>query len=543
MASGKKKTTKGEKMSLTDFLAAQPSSGASWADDVEDLPTGSSGNSGFSRGDASRPLGVQERGYGDRYGGERDRPPSRYPVSDRAGPGGSDDMWRSRGPPPERDYPPARSADREYRAPERERRPFPSEGGAKSLPDRPPFTAYVGNLPFSANERDVTDFFDPLKLTSVRIVKDHEGQSKGFGYVEFETKADLVSALEGDGTPYQGRPVRIDVAEPRERDRGGFGGFGGEDRTTGDWRSSAAPQNLPPVRREPSGREGDRYGFGSRDSLRDSPRSPVSRYGPPLSRDGSGESELPKERKKLDLKPRSGTGAAAEGGSSDGPSSAEPSPSAAAPPKKKSDPFGGARPVDVTSVEKRVEEKLKQKQLEDKQRLEEQRAKRAEAAAAEEARKGARDGKRSVAGDKGHGEHGEHGEQQHVPAKSEAATSWRSAQTPDAERTRSTSSSNWETSKKAKDAGNEKQSGTPEPSQTAEPAATKSKGDVDELVPKVNSFGLLADEVGIVPCVDAHGELIGLPGDGAGRRKGGASLDPLGRQHLPESRVSDSRVA
>ena len=144
-------------------------------------------------------------------------------------------------------------------------------------------------------------------MASVRLVKDPEGRSKGFGYVEFVDRNDLRTALEGDGAQFKGRSVRIDVAERESllrgpkfkafskllqsthiaKDRDGFGRssqFGGEDRTTGDWRSSAAPsRELPPVRREPSGRDGARegrgYGFGSRDSLADSPRSPTGRYG------------------------------------------------------------------------------------------------------------------------------------------------------------------------------------------------------------------------------------------------------------------------
>jgi translation initiation factor 4B len=33
------------------------------------------------------------------------------------------------------------------------------------LPDRPPFTAYVGNLPFDSNEDMIRDFFSGLPVS------------------------------------------------------------------------------------------------------------------------------------------------------------------------------------------------------------------------------------------------------------------------------------------------------------------------------------------------------------------------------------------
>lgn len=69
------------------------------------------------------------------------------------------------GPPPDRGYQSSRPSDR---GPERERRPYQSDGpssGPKPLPDRPPYTAFVGNLPFDIVEADVEAFFDPLRVS------------------------------------------------------------------------------------------------------------------------------------------------------------------------------------------------------------------------------------------------------------------------------------------------------------------------------------------------------------------------------------------
>jgi translation initiation factor 4B len=66
-----------------------------------------------------------------------------------------------------------------------------------SLPKTPPFTVFLGNLSYDANEDDISKFFEKHKLsvTSVRLVKEKDGRMKGFGYAEFSTRNDLIEAL------------------------------------------------------------------------------------------------------------------------------------------------------------------------------------------------------------------------------------------------------------------------------------------------------------------------------------------------------------
>jgi len=88
---------------------------------------------------------------------------------------------------------------------------------ALPLPNRPPYTAHLGNLSFDATEGDIQDFFSGCSVTSVRIVEDKmERKPKGFGYVEFSTLDGLKKALDLNSTQFQGRNIRISVAEPRE---------------------------------------------------------------------------------------------------------------------------------------------------------------------------------------------------------------------------------------------------------------------------------------------------------------------------------------
>jgi translation initiation factor 4B len=84
------------------------------------------------------------------------------------------------------------------------------------LPDKPPYTVHLGNLSFDATVGDVNDFFTGCECTNVRIIEDKlEMKPKGFGYAEFATLDGLKQALTLNGSQFQGRNIRISVADPR----------------------------------------------------------------------------------------------------------------------------------------------------------------------------------------------------------------------------------------------------------------------------------------------------------------------------------------
>ncbi|MDX5325270.1 MAG: RNA-binding protein [Bacteroidota bacterium] len=88
---------------------------------------------------------------------------------------------------------------------------------------------YVGNLPYTCSEEDLRALFGAYgEVASCRLIIDRETQrSKGFGFVEMAEEADGKEALSSlDGYSFQGRPLRVSEAQPREsRPRGGGGGF------------------------------------------------------------------------------------------------------------------------------------------------------------------------------------------------------------------------------------------------------------------------------------------------------------------------------
>ncbi|KAI9066107.1 RNA-binding domain-containing protein [Trametes sanguinea] len=350
---------KAQKMSLNDFLG--DSTLGSWADEMDMLPTAPA-----ARTDEERARG-----------GDRRR----------------DDFLSSR---PDR-------------GPPREDLPLPTE---------PPFTAFVGNLTFDITETELEEFFGG-NTKSVKIIKDREDKPKGFGYVEFNDLDGLKEALTKTGTPLAGRAVRVSVAEP-PKERSGFGGGGAfedDPKFAGNWRRDGPLPDLPgrggdgprrrfegprdgpgareppppsvsdnisdwrssartPARPPPSETEGGfrRRGPGSREPAPAGPADSEETWhigskfkpsGPPEggerpgSRFGSLRSQM--GRRKLELLPRSSSS-----------TSATPSPLASPNPSttgSRSNPFGAAKPVDVTARENEVLQKIEREREEVREKI------------------------------------------------------------------------------------------------------------------------------------------------------------------------------
>ncbi len=88
---------------------------------------------------------------------------------------------------------------------------------------------YVGNLPFTATEEAVNALFSKHgTVEKVSMITDREtGRPRGFGFVEMSS-ADAARAMQAlNGTDFEGRPLKVNEAQERERSGGGNRGGGG----------------------------------------------------------------------------------------------------------------------------------------------------------------------------------------------------------------------------------------------------------------------------------------------------------------------------
>jgi cold-inducible RNA-binding protein len=94
---------------------------------------------------------------------------------------------------------------------------------------------YVGNLPFSATDQDLSNSFAAIgTVTSAKVIIDRDtGRSKGFGFVEMSTDEEAQKAIaDFNGAQMEGRTLTVNEARPPAPRTGG-GGFGGGGGYTG----------------------------------------------------------------------------------------------------------------------------------------------------------------------------------------------------------------------------------------------------------------------------------------------------------------------
>uniref|UniRef100_A0A8C2FCJ7 Eukaryotic translation initiation factor 4B n=1 Tax=Cyprinus carpio TaxID=7962 RepID=A0A8C2FCJ7_CYPCA len=237
-AAGKKIKKKGKTLTLTDFLADDsggnappsyaPTKPTSWADETDDL-----------EGDVTTSWHTE------------------------------DDVYRA--PPIDRSILP--TAPRAAREPNIDR---------SRLPRSPPYTAFLGNLPYDVSEESIKNFFRGLSISAVRLPREPSNPErlKGFGYAEFDDIESLLRALSLNEENLGNRRIRVDIADQsneKERDDRSVSGRDrnrserdmGPDKTDSDWRARPKSDSDDGPRRD------DAFGERSRD-----------RYESDRSRDG-----------------------------------------------------------------------------------------------------------------------------------------------------------------------------------------------------------------------------------------------------------------
>ncbi|MCX6003892.1 MAG: RNA-binding protein [Chloroflexi bacterium] len=100
---------------------------------------------------------------------------------------------------------------------------------------------YVGNLSYEVNEDELRQEFSAYgEVTSVSVVTDrYSGRSKGFAFVEMNTKAEAEAAIAAlNGKALKDRTLVVNEARPRTEggSGGGYGGGYGDRRGGGGFR-------------------------------------------------------------------------------------------------------------------------------------------------------------------------------------------------------------------------------------------------------------------------------------------------------------------
>lgn len=90
---------------------------------------------------------------------------------------------------------------------------------------------FVGNLPYSATETDLQEFFTEAGITvdSVNVMRDRfSGEARGFGFVEIQDTDTANRAIQTcNGRQLGGRALIVNEARPMERREGSGAGSGG----------------------------------------------------------------------------------------------------------------------------------------------------------------------------------------------------------------------------------------------------------------------------------------------------------------------------
>jgi len=89
-------------------------------------------------------------------------------------------------------------------------------------------TLYVGNLPYSATESQLTSHFANYGATNARIV-----EGRGFGFVDVDADKMETAIADKNSVQMDGRTLTVNEAKPRENRSSGGGGGGGGGRSSG----------------------------------------------------------------------------------------------------------------------------------------------------------------------------------------------------------------------------------------------------------------------------------------------------------------------
>ena len=89
---------------------------------------------------------------------------------------------------------------------------------------------FIGGLSWDTDDASLRSAFEPHgEIQEATVVTDRDtGRSRGFGFVTYVNRNDATKAIEAmNGADLDGRTLRVDAAQDKQRGGGGGGGGGG----------------------------------------------------------------------------------------------------------------------------------------------------------------------------------------------------------------------------------------------------------------------------------------------------------------------------
>ena len=79
---------------------------------------------------------------------------------------------------------------------------------------------HIGNLPKSVTDKELSEMITAIAPhTSLEIIKDSSGASKGFGFAEYATDDEARAVITAmDGRELSGQTLKLGQAKPRKAD-------------------------------------------------------------------------------------------------------------------------------------------------------------------------------------------------------------------------------------------------------------------------------------------------------------------------------------
>jgi cold-inducible RNA-binding protein len=83
-------------------------------------------------------------------------------------------------------------------------------------------TLYVGNLPYSASESDLTNHFSKYNASNARII-----EGRGFGFIDIDADQLEAAVADNNQQPMNGRTLTVNEAQPKGSSGGNRSSGGG----------------------------------------------------------------------------------------------------------------------------------------------------------------------------------------------------------------------------------------------------------------------------------------------------------------------------